>query len=468
MDSFSFETGSFRDRNGRVFYINDKIYRCLLNDKACSDWKALSSTTFFSRSVADGKLVHTEQSDIDVRQVDSLCSQNCELILEHQMIPFISYPYEWSFSMLRDAALLQLELLLAALQEDMVIKDSSAFNVQWIGSNPVFIDVLSFEALKTGEPWVGYRQFCQLFLYPLFLQAYKNIPFQPWLRGSIDGLEPKQVNNLMSLRDMIRPGVFTNVYLQSKMEHLYGGTKRDVKTDLKKAGFNKALIQSNVSRMQKLVKRLEWKNGKSQWSDYVNTHSYTDSDHQQKIDFIKQVVRSRHRALAWDIGCNTGSFSRIVSENTDHVIAIDSDQLSVDKLYRSLKKENNRKILPLYINIADYSPDLGWRGLERKALTRRGKPELTLCLALIHHVVIGANIPLREFILWLRDLDTCLVIEFITKDDPMVMTLLKNKEDHYTDYDIEYFEQCLSESFNIERREVLNSGTRSLFYATPV
>ncbi len=149
--------------------------------------------------------------------------------------------------MLKDAALLHLELLLAALDEDMILKDSSAYNIQWQGVRPVFIDIPSFEVLPPGEPWVGYRQFCQLFLYPLFLQAYKNVDFHPWLRGSIDGIDPVQINNLMSVRDRFRPGVFTNVYLQAKLQEKFSGTRKDVKNDLKNAGFNKQLIRANIA-----------------------------------------------------------------------------------------------------------------------------------------------------------------------------------------------------------------------------
>ena len=147
-------------------------------------------------------------------------------MLKHQTVPFVSYPYEWSFGMLKDAGLLHLELLRAALDEDMILKDASAYNIQWMGSNPVFIDIPSFERWEPGEPWIGYRQFCQLHLYPLLLQAYKDVSFQPWLRGQIDGIDPEQFNRLMSLRDLVRPGVFSHVFLQSKMQAKYGGSRK--------------------------------------------------------------------------------------------------------------------------------------------------------------------------------------------------------------------------------------------------
>jgi ribosomal protein L11 methylase PrmA len=458
-----YEPGSFRDRTSRVFYRNGAVLRGLTK-QAVKDWEALSSTAFFRRSMAEGKLVSTEQVDTNSLP-DAAHRGEWVAVLKHQPVPFISYPYEWSFSMLKDAAILQLDLLLAALQEHMILKDASPFNVQWIGAKPVFIDIPSFETLLPGEPWVGYRQFCQLFLYPLFLQAYKNVPSQPWLRGSIDGIEPERCNNLMTVRDWLRPGVFTHVYLQAKAQSLHAQTTRDIKKDLRAAGFHQALIKTNVNRLRKIVQRLTWKHTPSVWSDYAEKNTYTDTDREQKMAFIRQVVQSRPWRLVWDLGCNTGIFSRIAAENAGYVVALDADQVVIERLYHALKSEGQTTILPLVGNVADPSPNLGWRGLERKALTERGKPDLTLCLALIHHVVISANIPLKEFIDWLASLGTDVVIEFVTKADPMVQTLLRNKRDNYTDYEVEYCESCLAEAFDVVRREELALSPRILYYA---
>ena len=461
--NYQFEPGSFRDRDSRVFYGDDAVFRGL-SDRALDEWETLSSTTFFPRFITEGKLVHTERI-YPMGESSPALVEEWVAVLKHQVIPFISYPYEWSFGILKDAALLLLELVLVALDEDMILKDSSAFNIQWKGAKPIFIDVPSFEKLTPGDPWVGYRQFCQMFLYPLFLLAYKNVSFQAWLRGSIDGIEPEHCNSLMSFRDLLRPGVFMHVYLQSKMQAKYAQTQKDTKGDLRAAGFNKALIKANVSRLDKIIRCLTWKRAGSQWSDYANDNSYTETDREIKITFVRNVVLSRPWKLVWDLGCNIGTFSRIAAENASYVVAMDADQLSIERLYQVLKAEGNTSILPLVSNLVDASPNLGWRGLERKALIERGKPDLTLCLALIHHVVISANIPLTEFVDWLASLGTSLVIEFVTKEDPMVKTLLRNKQDNYADYEIEYFEQCLGRAFDVVQRKMLTSGTRILYFA---
>ena len=458
-----FEPGSFRDRTSRVFYQDGAVLRGL-NAHAAQEWEALKTKPFFQQFMAEGKIVRTEQV-IPTDDSPSPRDEHWSVILKHQAIPFISYPYEWPFSMLQAAALLTLELQAAALNVDMTLKDATPFNVQWSGSQPVFIDIPSFERLRPGEPWVGYRQFCQLFLYPLFLQAYKDIPFQPWLRGSLEGIEPAQCARLMSLRDMFRPGVLSHAILQAKAQASYARTERNLKKDIRQAGFHKTLIQANVSRLRKLVAQLTWKQSQSTWSGYTEALPYTESEQHQKADFVRRITHSRRWNIVWDLGCNTGTFSRIAAENADYVLAMDIDTLVIERFYRELTRDRSPNILPLIGNVADPAPNLGWRGLERKALVERGRPDLTLCLALLHHVVISAHIPLREFITWLASLGTALVIEFVTRDDPMVRTLLRHKADHYTDYDLEYFERCLAEIFTIDQRETLESGTRILYSA---
>ena len=395
-------------------------------------------------------------------------AENAVALLRHERIPFVSYPYEWSFGMLKDAALLQLELLLAALDEDLILKDASPYNVQWRGSQPVFIDVGSFEQLREGEPWAGYRQFCMLVLYPLMLEAYKGVPFQPWLRGSIDGITPSDFRGVVGARDVFRRGVFTHVVLHARLERRHGDRRRDVKSELRAAGFRKELVRANVRGLAKLVRRLEARPRATVWTEYSTTTTYSETDAERKAAFVRDAVRSRRPSRVWDLGCNDGTFSRIAAETADYVVAVDADDGTVEQLYRALRQEEETKILPLRMNVADPSPRLGWRGRERKALPDRGRPDLTLCLALLHHVAISSNVPIREFLDWLRSLETSLVIEFPTPDDPMVQRLLAAKRPGtHGDYEQESFERALAEAFDVERSETLSSGTRVLYFAHP-
>jgi len=364
--------------------------------------------------------------------------------------------------MLRDAALLQLELLLAALDEGLILKDATPYNVQWRGARPVFVDVGSFERLRDGEPWAGYRQFCMLFLYPLLLQTYRGFEPQPLLRGRLDGITPEQCRSLLSRRDLLRRGVLTNVHLHAKLERRYGASGRDVKGELRSAGFGVELVKANVRRLQRLVRGLEWSPPGSAWSGYAG------ADAEAKAAFVREVVGRRRRDLVWDLGCNDGRHARLAAENARYVVAVDADQAVVDGLYRALATEGNTSILPLVVDLADPSPGLGWRGLERKPLLDRGRPDLVLCLALLHHLAISSNIPVREVLDWLRGLGGTLVIELVTREDEMVRRLLARKrEGLHADNDRAPFEACLAELFEVERSQALPSGTRILYLAHP-
>ena len=463
MREVTVDPGSFRDRTARVFHYDGKILRGL-SDVALREWEALSSTNFYRRFSERGAIVPTRRLDPSPVPLTS-AGGSWTAVLEHEKLPFVSYPYEWSFEMLKDAALLQLALVLAALDEGIGLKDASAYNVQWKGASPVFVDVASFYKRAEREPWVGYRQFCQMFLYPLLIQAYRDVPFQPWMRGSIDGIDAEVCLNLMSARDYVRGGVLAHVYLQAKAQKAYNSTTRNVRADLDKAGFDSRIIKANAERLRSLVAGLQWRPAQSTWSDYLKCGHYEASDAEQKRAFVQGVAEAREWTLAWDIGCNVGVFSRIAAGRSKYVVAMDADHLAIDKLYRALKQERVANILPLVVNVTDPSPNLGWRNLERRRITERGTPDLVLALALIHHVVIGGNIPMAEFVQWLRDLGGDLVIEFVTREDPMVVTLLRNKEDHYADYDTEVFERELGARFAIVKRQVLGSGTRIMYHA---
>jgi hypothetical protein len=460
-DTSALEPGSFRDPESRVFYAGDEVYRALSAD-GLSDFEALAATGLLD----DPRLIGTRQAD-DVSALRGLLVHEPAGVLRHERIPFVSYPYEWTFSMLKDAALVQLDLLLAALEHDLVLKDSTPYNVQFRGATPQFVDIGSFERIREGEPWVGYRQFCMLYLYPLLLQSAKGVPFQPWLRGSIDGITPGQMRALMSFRDRFRKGVFTNVFLHARLERRYADRPDQVKQEVKRV-FKKELFVANVRKMRKLVERQSWDPPEGVWTAYGERNSYTDDDAARKDAFVREVVTSREWDLVWDIGANNGRYSRIAAEGARTVVAVDADQGPVELLYRDLRREGDEKILTLTMNLADPSPGLGWRGLERRSMPERGTPDLVLALALIHHMAISANVPVKEFVDWLASLRTALVIEFPTREDPMVKKLLAPKrEGLHPDYELGFFERCLNEAFEVERSERLESDTRVLYYARP-
>jgi hypothetical protein len=340
--------------------------------------------------------------------------------------------------------------------------------VQFVGTRPVFIDVGSFERLREGEPWVGYRQFCMLFLYPLLLQSYAGTDFHPLLRGSIDGITPEQASAMLQGSAGRHKGVFTHVRMHARLERRNADRRGDVSGELKDAGFKPELIRANVQGLRKLVSRLEWKPGITQFADYTQTKTYTDDETVAKRAFVRDAVAQADPELVWDLGCNDGLYSRESLEaGARYVVAVDSEHELTDRLYRQLRSEGEERILPLVMNLADPSPGLGWRGLERRRLEDRGRPGVVLALALLHHVVITANIPLAEVLDWFASLGSALVVEFVARDDEMSRTLLARKRpDANPDYDEAVFERLLAERFEVARSEQV-TATRRLYHALP-
>lgn len=465
MDSLKVEPGSFRDRDGRIYRSGDRVIRGM-SQLALDEFQKLQATAFYTKFLEKGQLVESRVLPQDEVPVSEDNRAQWAGFIEHSVIPVVSYPYEWTFGMLRDAALLQLNLVEAAILEGMTLKDATPYNIQFVSGRPVFIDIPSFETLPTGAPWSGYRQFCEMFLFPLMLQAYKGIDFQPLLRSSIDGVGIQTAAKLFGFRDRFRKGVLTHVWLQAKLDSRFGGTSQNVRSELKSAGFNTELILANIRKMRKLVTGLKWQGEGSEWGSYEEFHNYTEDDHLLKEAFVEESVAASEAELVWDIGCNTGQFSKIAAAHARGVIAMDLDHFAVERLYRETREEKIKDILTLVQNVADPSPSWGWRNNERTDLRTRARPDLVLCLALIHHVVISANIPLEEFIGWLADTSDQIIIEYVSRSDDKVEALLRNKQDKYADYSRKNLESQLQKHYRIMRQLSLESGNRFLYWCS--
>jgi hypothetical protein len=458
----AFDPGSFRDRESRVFVHDGDVYRAL-SETALRRWSLISERPFFQQASDAGEIVGTwraEESALPALPGDDIWAA----VLRHDRIPIISYPYEWCFGMLRDAALLQLSLLERALADDVTLQDATPYNIQFQGVKPTFIDVGSFIPHEPGQAWAGYRQFCQLQLYPLMLQAYRGIDFHPWLRGRIDGIPPGQMARMLSRRDWLRKGTLTHVVLHAALEGKLEGERRSASKDLSRGGFQKDMIVANVRGLRRIIGRMRWNERRSTWSEYDAKSDPVRFDSDAKEEFVRRVSREFPPTLAWDLGCNRGRYSRIVAETGANVIAMDNDHWTIEQLYRQLVAERQERVLPLVMNVADPSPGLGWLGVERRPLLSRGKPDLVLALAVIHHLVIRENIRLADFVSWLGECGRRLVIEFVDRADPQVVSLLKNRSDGCPDYSREQFDRALAESFEVVERADLPSGTRTLFH----
>ncbi|MDH3302272.1 MAG: methyltransferase [Acidimicrobiia bacterium] len=453
----SYDPASFRDPLSRVFHADGDVYRTL-SPEGLEGWHALRESACFTDWMADGRLVATEELVDDG-----------STYLKHQRIPFWSHPYEWSFSMLRDAALLHLDLLEEALGAGLTMKDATPYNIQFVDLSPVFVDVGSFSRYETGEPWLGYRQFCQQFLYPLLLRAHADVPFQPLLRGSLDGIPPATARAFLRSGRTFKPGVLLDVALQARADRSTADRSddRNVRSELSAAGFNAEMIVRNVRRLRKVMEKTRWSPASSPWSDYASCGHVADQ-RGIKEAFVRQVAGQRHRRLVWDLGANDGHFSAAVADVAEVVIAMDADEVTVDNTYRRLKTNGPRNVLPLVMNLADPSPGLGWRGAERLPLEGRGTPDLVLMLAVIHHLVIGSNLPLASVIDWLATLGSEVVLEWVPLDDPMSQRLTANKRRHevHADYTEEDLRRYCGQHFSITTEQPCE--TRRLFHLTPL
>lgn len=457
-----YDSGSFRDPHSRVWRDGNRVLRGL-NEAAAADFVALSATKFFRGACKAGDLVSSEP-------VEAVAPDGSDwaLVLEHSAIDVISYAHEWSFSMLQDAASLTLKLVRAAIDEDMTSKDATPYNIQFVGAKPTFIDIASFEPYRAGEPWWGYRQFCQMFLYPLMFTAYKDLPHQPWMRGSVDGITPEQARRVLQGRRHAGKGLIPHVWLHAKADRRFSGGSAGTIDDLKRAGYNQKIYVGLVDRLRKLVDNLSWNRSDSAWAEYSKRSHYPSNDLLSKADFVREVVAQHHRSHVWDIGANDGMFSRIAVENADVVLAMDADALVVDRLYRTLRGDGTDGIVPLVVNFADPTPGIGWRGMERPALTERSKPELVLALAVMHHLALTHNVPTAVILDFFFELNAEVVLEVPAESDRMVKELKSHKRTGTHDgYTLSVIEAQINERFDVRQRLELTGGTRVLFDLTP-
>ncbi len=456
------DSGSFRDPGGFILHHGASVFRVILPD-AVPLWKRFVSSGLPDELESAGLLVPTSERPHAAEILEGEVPPG-SVVVEHERIPFVSYPYEWTFEMLRAAALLQLEIMERCLRRGWILKDASAYNVQFRGTRPVFIDLLSFSPLSEGEPWAGYNQFCRMMLYPLMLEAYKHIPFQPWLRSDLEGIDPAVFDQMLKGATRLRKGVLTHVTAQAYLQRKLSSTQHSVRQQIKSAGMTSDMIRRNVRGLRTLIEGLAAPRYSTTWGDYSRTH-YLQEALQQKENFVRHAMAGRPLELVWDLGSNDGRFSRIAAESAQTVVAMDSDVAAVDGLFRTLREGKVANILPLLVNVANPSPAQGWAGTERASLSDRGNPDLTLALALVHHLVIAANVPVPALLQWLSTVTRELIVEFVSKDDPMVRRLLLNKDDTYTDYNREAFEGALHRHFRVVHAAEIHGGTRFLYHA---
>ena len=453
MSDYRLERSSFRDPNGFLFHFEDNLFR-QINHSYKENYDHLMKSGLYEELVNSNLLVVHEEYDITPPQPDKAYK-----IIKPELIPFISYPYEWSFSQLKDAALTTLEIQKTAMKYEMTLKDSSAYNIQFRKGKPVLIDSLSFEKYSEGQPWKPYRQFCQHFLAPLALICHKDVRLNQLFRIYIDGIPLDLTSSLLPLKTRYMFSLLAHIHTHSKSQKHY--ENREVK--IKERKMNKRSFQGIIESLNSSIKKLKWSPKDTEWGNYYSDTNYSNTSFENKKKMISELVDKINPKFVWDLGANTGIFSRISSQKGIQTIAFDIDPIAVEKNYLECVKQGDENLLPLLLDLTNPSPYLGWESQERMSFVDRGPVDLVMALALIHHLAISNNVPLNRLALFFKKICNNLIIEFIPKKDSQVKRLLATREDIFDDYTRENFELEFEKFFIIKDSLEIADSFRTLY-----
>lgn len=455
-------SASFRDPSGFVFRFDGELYR-QINTCYADDYDKLMSSGLYNELINNGSIVPHEEIESDGIPVAE--GTNRYKVIKPTLVPYISYPYEWCFSQLKDAALLTLSIQATALKYGMVLKDSTAYNIQFTGSKPLFIDTLSFERYCEGEPWIAYRQFCQHFLGPLAVMAFCDVRLRHLLRSFIDGLPLDLVSGLLPRRTLAKYSFLAHIHLHATSQKRHQDDARKSTSVKKIAKISKNMQLALVASLQKAVTKCQLPRMKTEWGDYYEDTNYSIDSMSAKERLVCSLVDSyvEPGETIHDVGGNTGKFSRLVASSGYTVLSHDIDELAVERNYLFNKENSIKNVLPLVLDLGNPSPGLGWALEERDSLTQRIDGDVIMALALIHHIVISNNVPMNALAKFFCKLANKLIIEFVPKEDTQVKRLLATRKDIFPHYDIEHFELDFCRYFDILDKRKIENTERTLF-----
>ncbi len=447
-------SSSFRDPSGFLFERDDALLR-QVNVGYADDYRALIDSGLYAALVERGWLV--EHDEVDEPPADPAVAWR---VIRPRRLPFVSHPYEWCFGQLRDAALLTLDVQRLALVHGMVLKDASAYNVQFAGSRPLFIDTLSFARYEEGRPWVAYRQFCQHFLAPLALAAHRDVRLAALSARHLDGIPLDLAASLLPKGTWRRFGLLTHLVLhaRSQRRHAHGGASR------RDYSVSRLALEGLVDSLRKTVEQLRWRHPDTEWGDYYADTNYDDGAVVDKRAAVERFVDAVAPRQLWDLGANTGRFSRIASSREIFTVAFDVDPVAVERNYARARHDDDGHLLPLLLDLTNPSPALGWAHAERASLRDRGPADAATALALVHHLAIGNNVPLPQVAGFLAELADELLVEWVPKRDSQVERLLRSREDVFAGYHREGFEAAFGEQLELRSRTPVEGSQRWLYH----
>jgi len=442
---------SFRDPSGFVYEQNGIIYR-FVDVEYKKHLEQLYSSGLYENLIKKLWILPVEQVP-----ENHFAAPNWLATLQPQRIPFLNYAWEWSFDQLKDAALVTLDICKAALAKNMILKDATHFNIQFADGLPKHIDTLSFELYEEGTSWIAYRQFCECFLNPLLLAAYCNMETHKLLLAYPDGVSVGLTSKWLPFATKLNTHILLHVHVHAK----YGkaGSQQSKAPEKK---ISKAAVLNILNSLTACISKLQLKEQSSTWNNYYNETILSDDYLQQKKTTVKSWMNELAYHSVCDYGANEGEFSKLCRSEA-LVVANDFDSNCINRLYQSCKNQKVRNILPLVVDLTQPSPAMGWENKEQPAFINRKQFDLSLALALIHHLVIGKNLSFEQTATFFAQRSNWLIIEFVPKDDPKVRQMLGTKKDIYATYDQASFEQAFAAEFTIVKQQPLQHSQRILY-----
>jgi len=453
MMSHSHSAVSFRDPAGFVYYQEGDLRR-QVNQVYREHYQVLMDSGLY-RELSDDRIL-IEHKELDAEPLEPSLAYK---VIRPERVEFVSYPYEWSFSQLQDAALVALEVQRRALVRGMTLKDCSVYNLQFHRGRPIFIDTLSFEVYREGEPWTGYRQFCEHFLAPLALESLTDHRLGQLCRTNLDGVPLDLASRLLPWTSRLRFGLGIHLHLHSALQRSHSSQAGPSGG----RGINRRALLGLVDSLEATIRTLRWKLHRHGWASYYDDNSYAPEEFQCKARLVAEFLRRTSSRTAWDLGANTGYFSLLASDLGLSTIAFDLDPACVEQIYLAVKDRQQTRLLPLVLDLFNPSPASGWLNSERASILERGKPDLVLALALLHHLAFTGNQPLGNLATFFERLATWLVIEFVPESDPQAQLLLARRRGVHHHYNRERFEECFGKHFSIIISEPISQSGRVLY-----
>lgn len=452
------EEGSFRDPAAQIVYVDNKILR-LVKPQGFEKFQFIKKV--LEKPEINTLVVETKEINSNILKDNEKIGYSNFKIFEHKKIDYISYPYEWSFNRLKDAALHHIKLHIALLKNNATLIDASSYNIQFENYKPLFIDLMSIKEYSQGEFWSGHRQFCESFLNPLILKSKLGIDYNNWFKGSLEGINTSDTSKLLKFRHMFSWNIFYNIFLLNYFQKKYN-IKNNVNL-INKKKLKKNYFLSMLTNLSSFIDGLKVKKEETVWGNYSKQNTYADQDKTNKENFIKDYLLKNKYKKILDLGCNNGEYSILALNcGCESVLGLDFDLNAIDDAY--LRSKNNKiNFLPLYFDVSNPSSNIGWNQNERKGFYERSNFDFVLALAFEHHLAIAKNIPLPEVIKWITKLAPNGIIEFVPKNDPTVQLMLKLKGDIFPEYNLENFKNLLNRNCKIISEKIISSSGRILF-----